>query len=71
MTTEISPFSVEISDTDLADLTRRLAATRWPDEETTVGTDQPWKQGLPLRVARELTAHWADALRLAPRGRAR
>ena len=43
------------------DLIRRLAATRWPDEETTVGTDEPWEQGLPLQVAREFAAHWADA----------
>jgi pimeloyl-ACP methyl ester carboxylesterase len=61
MTEEITPFTVAVAEDDVADLARRLAATRWPGEETTVGTDAPWKQGMPLRVAQELAAYWAGA----------
>jgi hypothetical protein len=32
--TEIRPFSVEVPEQDLADLRRRIAATRWPEKET-------------------------------------
>ncbi len=70
MTDAITPFTVTVAPDALDDLGRRLAGTRWPDEETTVGTDEPWEQGLPLRVARELATHWAgayDGQRLATR----
>lgn len=60
MTDEITPFTVTVPAEQLDDLHRRLAATRWPDPETTVGTATPWHQGLPLQVAQEITAHWAD-----------
>src|SRR5262249_57690401 len=30
----IRPFRVHVPDSDLADLRRRIAATRWPDKET-------------------------------------
>ena len=60
MTDEITPFTIELAQDQLDDLARRLAATRWPDEETTVATAAPWSQGLPRRVAQELTAYWAD-----------
>jgi len=33
----IPPFGVHVSDEALADLRRRLAATRWPDKETVSG----------------------------------
>jgi hypothetical protein len=32
--TEIRPFSVSVPEDELADLRRRIAATRWPDRET-------------------------------------
>jgi Epoxide hydrolase N terminus len=32
--TAIRPFRVNVPDADLADLRRRLLATRWPDKET-------------------------------------
>jgi hypothetical protein len=34
--TEIRPFNVSIPEDELADLRRRIAATRWPDRETDV-----------------------------------
>jgi pimeloyl-ACP methyl ester carboxylesterase len=52
--TAIRPFKAQISDEAIADLRRRLAATRWPDRET-VG-DQ--SQGVPLTKIQELTRYW-------------
>lgn len=50
----VRPFSINIAEDELDDLGRRLAATRWPEAETTDG----WNQGLPLDYARELCAYW-------------
>src|SRR4051794_27591081 len=36
----IRPFRVCVSEGDLADLRRRLAATRWPDKETVADQSQ-------------------------------
>ena len=51
----ILPFRVHVPDADLADLKRRLAATRWPDKETVA--DQ--SQGAQLANLQELVRHWA------------
>ena len=59
MTDAIEPFTIAVPQDQLDDLADRLQRTRWPDEETTVGTDEPWKQGLPLQFARRLASHWA------------
>jgi pimeloyl-ACP methyl ester carboxylesterase len=61
MTDEIVPFTIAVPQDQLDDLAGRLQRTRWPDEETTVGTDEPWKQGLPLRFAQRLAEHWSSA----------
>ncbi len=50
----IRPFRVNVPDEDLADLKRRLAATRWPDKETVA--DQ--SQGVPLARLQELVRYW-------------
>jgi pimeloyl-ACP methyl ester carboxylesterase len=50
----IRPFRVEIPEQDLADLRRRVLATRWPDRETVI--DQ--SQGVPLAKLQELLRHW-------------
>ncbi|MFD2078233.1 Pimeloyl-ACP methyl ester carboxylesterase [Actinopolymorpha cephalotaxi] len=52
----IEPFTIEISQSALDDLRRRLARTRWPEPEP-VGD---WSQGVPLRQLQELCAYWAD-----------
>ncbi|MFC5186909.1 epoxide hydrolase family protein [Actinomadura harenae] len=52
--TKIVPFSIDISDADLEDLHRRLAATRWPDELPGVG----WTYGIPTAYVRELADYW-------------
>ena len=38
--TEIRPYKVSISKAEVADLRRRIAATRWPDKETVVDRSQ-------------------------------
>src|SRR5690349_20321746 len=53
--TAVRPFRINIPDETLADLRRRLTATRWPDRET-VSDDS---QGVPLATMQELARHWA------------
>ena len=50
----IRPFKINVPDEDLADLRRRIAATRWPDKETVA--DQ--SQGAPLAKLQELVRYW-------------
>src|SRR5688572_17461438 len=52
--TAIRPFRVNIPDERLNDLRRRIAATRWPDQETV--TDQ--SQGIQLAKLKPLVEHW-------------
>jgi pimeloyl-ACP methyl ester carboxylesterase len=52
--TAIRPFSFQVSDSALADLRRRIAATRWPEKETV--RDQ--SQGVPLVTMRQLARYW-------------
>ena len=52
--TKVVPFRVSVPDADLADLRRRLKATRWPDKET--AADQ-W-QGVQLAKLQELVRYW-------------
>ena len=56
----IRPFRVHFPDEALADLKRRIAATRWPERETV--TDQ--SQGVQLATVQNL-ALLADRVRLA------
>jgi pimeloyl-ACP methyl ester carboxylesterase len=50
----IHPFRINVPEADLADLRRRIAATRWPDRETV--KDQ--SQGAPLAKLQELVRYW-------------
>jgi pimeloyl-ACP methyl ester carboxylesterase len=52
----IRPFKVHFSDEALADMKRRIAATRWPEKETV--TDQT--QGVQLATMQELARYWKD-----------
>jgi pimeloyl-ACP methyl ester carboxylesterase len=52
--TEIVPFRAHIADADLADLRRRLAATRWPDKETVADLSQ----GPQLAKVQQLVRYW-------------
>src|SRR5262245_38123415 len=53
--TAIRPFRVNVPEADLAELRRRVLATRWPEQETV--TDQ--SQGMPLATIQELARYWA------------
>src|SRR5215470_4509092 len=50
----IRPFRIHVSDADLADLKRRIAATRWPDKETVTDASQ----GAQLLKLQELVRYW-------------
>src|SRR4249919_3331974 len=52
----IRPFSFRASDEDLADLKRRIAATRWPERET-VDDDS---QGVRLDTIQKLADYWLN-----------
>jgi pimeloyl-ACP methyl ester carboxylesterase len=52
----IRPFRVEIPGAALADLRRRLAATRLPERETV----SDHSQGVPLATVEKLVRYWAD-----------
>ncbi|HUE79151.1 MAG TPA: epoxide hydrolase [Sphingomicrobium sp.] len=51
----IRPFEFHASDEDLADLKRRIAATRWPDRETLADDSQ----GVQLATMQKLADYWA------------
>ncbi|MGB7101170.1 MAG: epoxide hydrolase, partial [Xanthobacteraceae bacterium] len=52
----IRPFHVKVPESQLADLNRRVKATRWPDKETV--TDP--SQGVQLATMRKLAQYWAN-----------
>jgi hypothetical protein len=51
----VRPFRVEFPKAELAELRRRIEATRWPERETV--TDD--SQGVPLATMQELARYWA------------
>ena len=53
-TSEIKPFRIDIPQSELDDLSARLAATRWPDEVAEAATDY----GMPQGVVRRLVERW-------------
>ena len=53
--TDVRPFQVEIPDADLADLRRRIEATRWPSEELVADRSQ----GVQLTTLQALARYWA------------
>jgi hypothetical protein len=54
-TTEIHPFQVDIAEDDLAELRRRITATRWPSKELVADRSQ----GVQLATVQELARYWA------------
>jgi pimeloyl-ACP methyl ester carboxylesterase len=50
----VRPFRAHVPDADLADLRRRLQATRWPDKETVADASQ----GAQLANLQELVRYW-------------
>ena len=53
--TAIRPFHIDVPEAALADLRRRITATRWPEKETV----QDDSQGVRLAVIEELARYWA------------
>ncbi|MDH6233334.1 pimeloyl-ACP methyl ester carboxylesterase [Mesorhizobium soli] len=51
----IRPFQISFSDEDLADLRRRVQATKWPDREQVADTTQ----GVQLATMQQLAQYWA------------
>jgi hypothetical protein len=54
-TTVIRPFQVNVSETELSDLGRRINATRWPEQETVADASQ----GVQLAMIQALARYWA------------
>jgi pimeloyl-ACP methyl ester carboxylesterase len=52
---EVRPFRINVSEEDLAELRRRVQATRWPEKETVADASQ----GVQLATIQELARYWA------------
>jgi len=52
----VRTFQVEVSQTEIDDLRRRLQATRWPEKETVADATQ----GVQLATMKELVRYWAN-----------
>ena len=52
--TAIRPFRVNVPEAELAELRRRINATRWPDRETVTDATQ----GVQLATMRNLAQYW-------------
>jgi pimeloyl-ACP methyl ester carboxylesterase len=52
--TEIRPFQIEVPDEELAELRRRIAATRWPSKELV----EDRSQGVQLATMQALARYW-------------
>lgn len=50
----IAPFTVEIPQSAIADLNRRIDMTRWPEKETV----DDWSQGVPLAALQDFVDYW-------------
>jgi pimeloyl-ACP methyl ester carboxylesterase len=53
---EVRPFRFTASDADLADLRRRVNATKWPEREWVPDSSQ----GVPLRTMQNLARYWGN-----------
>ncbi len=54
--TDIRPFRFKASDADLADLRRRINATKWPEREWVPDSSD----GVPLRTMQNLARYWGS-----------
>jgi len=58
-TTAIRPFRIDVPEEELAELRRRIAATRWPSKELVADRSQ----GVQLAALTELARYWAGDYR--------
>lgn len=56
MTIPIEPFKINVPESDLEDLRRRLTDIRWPDQLEGSG----WELGTELHWLKEICAYWRD-----------
>ncbi|MFC4128801.1 epoxide hydrolase family protein [Nocardia rhizosphaerae] len=56
----LTPFRVDIPQTDIDDLRARLANTRWPDPVPGRDDRTDFSRGIPLTYLKELTEYWLD-----------
>ena len=54
--TSVQPFQLDIPQSELDDLKRRLEHARFPEPATVDG----WEQGVPIDRLRDLIAYWRD-----------
>lgn len=52
----ITPFNLDVPQSAIDDLHRRLDAARWPDKEVV----SDWSQGVPQQKLRELVEYWRN-----------
>src|ERR1700750_1578570 len=52
---DVRELEIGFGESEIADMRRRIGATRWPERET-VGDDS---QGVPLATMQELPRHWS------------
>jgi pimeloyl-ACP methyl ester carboxylesterase len=57
MTNDIKPFSIHIPESEIEDLKKRIAATRWTDEITGSG----WNYGTNRAYLKELANYWQNS----------
>ena len=55
--TAIRPFQFEAPQADLADLRKRISATKWPERELVMDASQ----GVQLATMQKLAEYWANA----------
>lgn len=53
--TAVRPFQVNVPETELAELRRRINATKWPERETVADGSQ----GVQLALMQALARYWA------------
>lgn len=53
----LRPFRIDVPESDLADLRRRLHNVRWPEPATVAD----WSQGVPLHYLQDLCHYWAES----------
>ncbi|MGZ8604961.1 MAG: epoxide hydrolase family protein [Actinomycetota bacterium] len=56
MSDELTPFRLDVPETELEDLRSRLRNTRWPEAATVAD----WSQGVPLGYLQALCRSWAE-----------
>ncbi|WP_444888467.1 epoxide hydrolase family protein [Microbulbifer sp. JMSA008] len=53
---QVQPFRIDIQESQLADMHRRIREARWPEAETVDG----WAQGIPLNYLKDFCDYWLN-----------